>query len=173
MFIVKDWRVLGTRTDLVKHIVQITSINEEILLHQRDPSKISIATRMPWASLRETTRIEDEAYCILGIFGMSMPTIYGEGRAAFYRLQEEIMKHSSDQTIFAWTPSRSLVSVLKDVVDLTDPLHIHRYSNEPGPLLARSPSMFAGAKNTWAIPITTAILDVENILTTLRSSCLL
>ncbi|KAF6804564.1 het domain protein [Colletotrichum sojae] len=57
---------------------------------------------MSWASCRHTTRVEDEAYSLMGIFGISMPTVYGEGRKAFLRLQEEIMKVSTDHTIFAW-----------------------------------------------------------------------
>jgi hypothetical protein len=67
------------------------------LLHQA-----SIAERMSWASRRTTTRPEDMAYCLLGIFGISMPLLYGEGQRAFTRLQEEILRHSDDQSIFAW-----------------------------------------------------------------------
>lgn len=57
---------------------------------------------MSWASARETTRIEDMAYCLLGIFSVSMPLLYGERERAFIRLQEEIIKVTDDQTIFAW-----------------------------------------------------------------------
>ncbi|KAI0868684.1 heterokaryon incompatibility protein-domain-containing protein [Hypoxylon argillaceum] len=60
-----------------------------------------IAPQIVWASKRKATRIEDEAYCLLGLFGVSMPLIYGEGSKAFRRLQEEIMKQSDDETIFA------------------------------------------------------------------------
>lgn len=62
----------------------------------------SIAERMSWACKRETTRIEDIAYCLMGIFEVNMPMLYGEGDRAFVRLQEEIIKDSSDQTIFVW-----------------------------------------------------------------------
>ena len=55
---------------------------------------------MSWAAGRATTRVEDEAYCLLGIFQVHMPTLYGEGRKAFQRLQE-IIKNSSDTTLFA------------------------------------------------------------------------
>jgi hypothetical protein len=55
-----------------------------------------------WASRRQTTRIEDEAYCLLGLFGVSMPLLYGEGRRAFRRLQEEIIKELDDESILAW-----------------------------------------------------------------------
>ena len=57
---------------------------------------------MNWASARSTTRIEDEAYCLMGLFNVNMPTIYGEGRQAFHRLQHEIMKQSFDTSLFAW-----------------------------------------------------------------------
>jgi hypothetical protein len=62
----------------------------------------SIAKRMSWASKRETTRTEDIAYCPLGIFGINMPLLYGEGLNSFRRLQEEFIKSSSDESIFAW-----------------------------------------------------------------------
>lgn len=65
----------------------------------------SIAERMSWASSRKTTRVEDVAYSLLGIFDVNMPLLYGEGSKAFLRLQEEIMKESDDQTVFAWTRS--------------------------------------------------------------------
>lgn len=56
---------------------------------------------MSWASNRETTRPEDVAYCLLGIFDVNLPMIYGEGKKAFRRLQEEIIRQSTDLTIFA------------------------------------------------------------------------
>jgi hypothetical protein len=57
---------------------------------------------MSWASHRQTTRTEDLAYCLLGLFDINMPLLYGEGDKAFIRLQEEIMKNSDDQSMFAW-----------------------------------------------------------------------
>lgn len=65
-------------------------------------SQASIAKRMSWVSRRKTTRTEDLAYCLLGIFDISMPLLYGEGDKAFFRLQEEIIKTSGDQSLFAW-----------------------------------------------------------------------
>jgi hypothetical protein len=50
---------------------------------------------MSWAERRETTRKEDKAYSLLGIFDVHMPLIYGEGREkAFKRVREEIDKAS-------------------------------------------------------------------------------
>ena len=63
---------------------------------------------MSWFGARETTRPEDEAYCLLGLFDIHLPPLYGEGRNAFRRLQEEIMKQSEDTTLFAWDPVFSM-----------------------------------------------------------------
>jgi hypothetical protein len=60
---------------------------------------------MSWASHRKTSRKEDIAYCLLGLFAIHMPLLYGEGDSAFIRLQEEILKQSSDQSLFAWNPT--------------------------------------------------------------------
>ena len=57
---------------------------------------------MAWASNRETTRPEDEAYCLMGFFGIYMPPLYGEGQNAFLRLQEEIVRRLDDPSVFAW-----------------------------------------------------------------------
>jgi hypothetical protein len=70
-----------------------------------DPTERTVAERMSWAASRSTTRIEDAAYSLMGLFNVFMPMLYGEGSRAFTRLQEEIMKQSEDYTIFAWKAS--------------------------------------------------------------------
>ncbi|KAK4670045.1 uncharacterized protein QC763_208280 [Podospora pseudopauciseta] len=62
----------------------------------------SVGQIMSWAAYRFTTRKEDEAYSLLGLFGVNMPMLYGEGRSAFHRLQQEILKTSNDQSILAF-----------------------------------------------------------------------
>jgi hypothetical protein len=58
---------------------------------------------MSWVANRRTTIPEDRTYSLLGLFGVSLPLIYdGDGSRAFKRLQEEIIKSSTDQSIFAW-----------------------------------------------------------------------
>lgn len=70
---------------------------------KRRLSSFPVGQRMSWVSKRQTTRGEDQAYCLMGLFKVNMPILYGEGaRRAFIRLQEEIIKTSSDQTMFAW-----------------------------------------------------------------------
>ncbi|EME44825.1 hypothetical protein DOTSEDRAFT_130363, partial [Dothistroma septosporum NZE10] len=105
------WSRLGPRTELSWLIAKRTGIPEGLLgadpisrdsRRQRSVDHYSIAQRMSWASGRQTTRIEDRAYSLLGLFGIAMPMLYGEGRRAFLRLQEEIVRTSRDLSILAW-----------------------------------------------------------------------
>lgn len=97
------WNWRGSKDqDMAIKLSQVTAIPVEALLNKSELSALSIAERMSWAAQRQTTRPEDIAYCLLGIFGVYMPLIYGEGHKAFLRLQEEIIKRTNDMTIFAW-----------------------------------------------------------------------
>jgi hypothetical protein len=100
-FFSRDWTYFGDKVTLGPAITIITGIDQATLEGQ-DIRRVSIARRMFWASQRITTKPEDLAYCLLGIFAVNMPLLYGEGEQAFIRLQEEIMKTSDDQSIFAW-----------------------------------------------------------------------
>jgi hypothetical protein len=102
----KEWISIGTKAELKTEISEITGIDVKILEGQ-DPQSASVAARMFWASRRVTTRVEDIAYCLMGLFGVNMPLLYGEGENAFIRLQEEIMKISDDHSLFAWTDTGS------------------------------------------------------------------
>jgi len=64
--------------------------------------RFSVAQKMKWASKRTTTREEDIAYCLMGLFDVNMPLLYGEGQKAFYRLQKAILEISSDHSILAF-----------------------------------------------------------------------
>ncbi|KAL6412042.1 hypothetical protein AUP68_04422 [Ilyonectria robusta] len=97
------WTMLGTKKNLATKISKVTGIEMKYLVERRDFTHVSVATRMNWISHRETTLEEDMAYCMLGIFDINMPLLYGEGRKAFMRLQEEIIRVSDDHTIFCWT----------------------------------------------------------------------
>ncbi|KAH6665915.1 heterokaryon incompatibility protein-domain-containing protein [Plectosphaerella plurivora] len=63
-----------------------------------------VAMRMSWAAERRTSRAEDEAYCLLGLFDVNMPLLYGEGRKkAFRRLLTEILQQNkADSSILMW-----------------------------------------------------------------------
>jgi hypothetical protein len=95
------WEYLGSKHDLLSRIHEITGIEAEALT-AGTLETFSIARRMSWAAKRQTTRIEDQAYSLMGIFDVNMPLLYGEGSKAFKRLQEEILKVSDDQSLFAW-----------------------------------------------------------------------
>ena len=102
VFFTAGWTVLGDKTGLSNWIADITRIHIGALKDRSTILRYSIAQRMSWAATRETTRLEDIAYCLLGIFDIHMPMLYGEGGAAFTRLQKEIMKISDDHSIFSW-----------------------------------------------------------------------
>lgn len=131
-FYSKEWEMLGGKDSLACVIQEITGIDTKTLLHQQPLSATSVACRMSWAAKRVTTRKEDEAYALMGIFDIHMPTIYGEGRLAFFRLQEEILKTIPDQSLFAWES--------KGGAWATD-FH-HKDDEYPRTLLAASPADF-------------------------------
>ena len=123
IFLNSEWQEIGSKSSLQQVISEITGIPSIFLLGD-DLEHASVAQRMSWASKRETTRIEDIAYSLMGMFGIYMPMLYGEGERAFIRLQEEIMKVSNDHSLFAW-----------------------RSTEDHGGILATSPSAFADSGN--------------------------
>ncbi|KAM0544087.1 hypothetical protein ACHAPJ_011969 [Fusarium lateritium] len=98
----QDWISIGTKADLVNEIQVVSGISRHYLLGWKDFRQASIAQRMSWAAKRKTSREEDIAYCLLGIFDVQIPMIYGEGKGALSRLQQEIIKTTGDQSILAW-----------------------------------------------------------------------
>lgn len=109
VFFDESWQCIGrkSRHEFGKHdrfvslLSEITQISRSVLVG--DLSRTScIAEKMTWAARRTTTRVEDMAYSLLGLFRVNMPLLYGEGARAFVRLQEEILKASDDESIFAW-----------------------------------------------------------------------
>ena len=101
VFLDETWVEIGTKASLQELVSEITGIDSQILLDY-DGSYITVAQKMYWASKRETTRVEDRAYSLMGLFGVNMPLLYGEGENAFRRLQLEILKVSTDHSLFAW-----------------------------------------------------------------------
>ncbi|KAL1835950.1 hypothetical protein VTJ49DRAFT_5842 [Mycothermus thermophilus] len=103
-FYTAEWSYLGRKDDddLLPIISEASLVDECFVTHAVPIAQASAAKRMYWASKRQTTRVEDIAYCLLGIFNVNMPLLYGEGTRAFKRLQQEIIKTWNDQSIFAW-----------------------------------------------------------------------
>jgi hypothetical protein len=97
VFFNAGWVDIGTKASLEGLLSVVTGIR-----NIRDFRIACVARKMSWASKRETTRVEDKAYCLMGLFGVHMPPLYGEGENAFLRLQMEILSNSDDDSIFAW-----------------------------------------------------------------------
>lgn len=102
----ENWEYRGDKSALLAKISQHTGIDARVLKDSGLLSDTPVARKMSWASKRQTTRIEDTAYCLLGIFNVNMPMIYGEGHRAFIRLQEAIAQETNDLSLFAWTEQK-------------------------------------------------------------------
>lgn len=104
------WKAIGDRSSLCGFIAHRTRIPEELLSSTNNLaamlSKYSIAQRMSWAADRRCARIEDTAYCLLGLFDINMPLLYGEGTRAFRRLQQELLASTDDHSLLAWNLPR-------------------------------------------------------------------
>jgi hypothetical protein len=105
MFFAQDWTFMALRSSSTKRIAGITGIGAIVLAGGRldELHNFSVAEKFSWAAKRMTTCGEDRAYSLMGIFGVNMAMIYGEGeQAAFLRLQKEIFAVYPDHSIFAW-----------------------------------------------------------------------
>ncbi|KAK7955888.1 uncharacterized protein PG986_005110 [Apiospora aurea] len=104
IFYDREWNAVAYKSDIQEFLSKITGINQRVLEDPTRLSTIPVACRLAWASQRETTRVEDQAYCLLGLFDINMPLLYGEGTKAFLRLQQEILRQDGDLSLFAWQP---------------------------------------------------------------------
>src|ERR1700712_785302 len=131
-FFAQDWTSLGTKLERIEEISSVTRIHKSALQCGLSASWSNAAEKMSWAAHRQVTRAEDMAYCLLGLFDVNMPMLYGEGGSkAFIRLQEEIFKRNPDHSLFLFT-----------------------YCIDPGsaPLLADSPARFCQIPDCWKCP---------------------
>ncbi|KAK4236838.1 HET-domain-containing protein [Achaetomium macrosporum] len=122
----RDWQFEGDKSSLGAVLSKITRIRAEVLDDADQLRIVPVAQRM-------------SAYCLLGIFGVNIPLLYGESEKAFIRLQEEIIKESNDLTLFAWrmkpkvaiaqtywgilAPSPSEFAGCGDIEVWVDPMH--------------------------------------------------
>ncbi|KAK3686337.1 hypothetical protein LTR37_019927 [Vermiconidia calcicola] len=138
-FFNSKFEFIGTKRLLATLISERTKIPELVLsnAHSRWGHQIRsepVAVRMHWASSREATRVEDLAYSLLGLFGVSMPLLYGEGDRAFLRLQKELIGISDDETIFL-------------SIDTTIPHH------NPRSAIAANPLHFMNVPHYMNVPV--------------------
>ncbi|KAH7923624.1 HET-domain-containing protein, partial [Leucogyrophana mollusca] len=86
---------------IIRTISTVTNIPDHDLRYF-EPGTERVREKMSWASKRHTTRIEDVAYSLVGMFDVSLMVAYGEGKRAFYRLLEAIIQSSDEWGIFCW-----------------------------------------------------------------------
>ncbi|KAK8859634.1 heterokaryon incompatibility protein-domain-containing protein [Apiospora arundinis] len=99
-----DWAPLGTKAELADDISAVTGIAARYLTGHTPMQSACIAVKMSWMANRKTTREEDIAYSMLGIFDKYLVPQYGEGGArAFVRLQHALLEFSADESLFAWS----------------------------------------------------------------------
>ncbi|KAH9203202.1 hypothetical protein DL95DRAFT_164231 [Leptodontidium sp. 2 PMI_412] len=89
-FYSREGKSLGNKRTLEQQIHEITGV-PATALRENSLSQFDVDERFSWAKSRQTTRGEDKAYSLFGIFDVQMPLLYGEGEAkAFLRLREAI-----------------------------------------------------------------------------------
>jgi tetratricopeptide (TPR) repeat protein len=129
-FFSAEGNLLGDKVSMMDQICNITRIPAAALQGDLDLDTFTVDERLSWAENRGTKRSEDAAYSLLGLFGVHIPLIYGEGRVnAFLRFRREIDLKSGilSQRIFFNTPFRRDVdfidrgTILDDLQDITSP----------------------------------------------------
>ncbi|KAM0806732.1 putative Heterokaryon incompatibility domain-containing protein [Seiridium cardinale] len=113
----RNWKYAGLRGIMATYLAKVTSIDPASARRCLGPQKGRLA------------REEDMAYCLMGLFDINMPLLYGEGRKAFRRLQEEILRKTNDQSILVFER--------------------FPYQNFDNPLLALSPRSFVNTHNVY------------------------
>ncbi|KAF2647013.1 HET-domain-containing protein, partial [Lophiostoma macrostomum CBS 122681] len=98
-FFSKEGNQLGDKKALERHIHETTGVPIQAL--QGAPlDKFSKEDRLSWSKGRHTTRKEDRAYSLLGIFSITMLPNYGEGEEnAFRRLYKEITESLGEKAL--------------------------------------------------------------------------
>ncbi|KAF2669743.1 hypothetical protein BT63DRAFT_425417 [Microthyrium microscopicum] len=95
VFFNRHWEPLGTRQALASLISHITTIHPEYLMRSWSPSTNSLRLLYDAVLTRQTTKPEDQAYCLLGLLGIYMEVDYGEGlNSAFERLYATVEQYS-------------------------------------------------------------------------------
>jgi len=156
-FFNRNWKPIGNKKGLASTLSKITRIPAHILedgLSESLADRPSVAQIMSWAADRRASLVEDQAYSLLGLFGVEMSLLYGEGKDAFRRLQLEIILKYKDPSIFAWHPSTtaghsdiladdpSCFRNCVDVVKMERGEFLHTIGNIPQEEQARIPEDF-------------------------------
>jgi hypothetical protein len=111
-FYTRDGVRLGDKSSLEQQIAEITDIPIEVL-RGRSLSRYTPGEIFSWVKRRHTKKAEDKAYCLLGVFNVSMLLDYGEGeKMAFSRLYKEIENRVPSKYSFLMLNSIYYLSVM-------------------------------------------------------------
>ena len=117
-------------------VADVTRIPERVLFDIGEISKMSVEEIAIWAKNRETSRPEDIAYCMLGLFNVNMTLLYGEGGRALERLQHKIRKIGSrDEDGSLKDPSAiQIAAASQNLGDCETQEYIHGRKTEADPI---------------------------------------
>jgi hypothetical protein len=109
-FYTEDWKLYlnldipnhKESPEIISEMEEATGVSARALMALR-PGLDDIRRKLRLASTRQTTRVEDAAYSLLGIFSMSLSVVYGEGDKALGRFLAQLLMSSGDTSILAWT----------------------------------------------------------------------
>ncbi|KAI6027153.1 heterokaryon incompatibility protein-domain-containing protein [Pisolithus marmoratus] len=146
------WQPIGDKRALASMLEVITRVPSQVLLGGLASYGPSVAQVMSWAAARRTTRTEDRAYSLLGLLGVNMPMLYGEGKIAFLRLQLEVIRKSNDQTIFAWTPAKLPLRRYPGSLPVLQVTLACRREGSSRPITQRSGYLLLRSGNYWIAP---------------------
>jgi hypothetical protein len=107
VYLDQEWRVIGTR----EHFDDIPRLSSTFKRFTQ-PRILSVrfwnlATKLSWASQRQTTMLEDQAYSICGLLQIKLPVRYGQNdtKSVFRHLQEALINEYHDLSLLAWFDS--------------------------------------------------------------------
>ncbi len=158
-FFDRDWILRGVKASTsprpwLEMLSRVSAVDELVLADRDALFDVSLGRRLSWAARRQTRRLEDTAYALMGICGVGgrLTPRYGEGRhRAFFRLQKKILKTTSDLSILAWKRQQN-----DDDIDGIDKQQKQRRRRQPpfSGILADSAADFRHFEShpTWVAP---------------------
>ncbi|KAJ8119582.1 hypothetical protein ONZ43_g3497 [Nemania bipapillata] len=148
------WVMIGDKIALSSILSDVTGIKRGYIDTSLPLSMATVAEKMSWAASRKTTREEDRSYSLLGIFGVNMPLLYGEGgHGAFLRLQKEVLNNNYDSTIFGSDLGLSrILTLTDDIKPASDPdpyENLRLKDDEIDPEMFRPQDLFASVVSNF------------------------
>lgn len=142
VFVDRAWHKVSNKETWLTELCTITGIAAGALENVSYVGGFTAADRFSWAATRRTTRVEDAAYSLLGVFGVNMPLLYGERHRAFERLCREILREIGDPTVLGHNgdtlyPDRAALfskrSVTDNAISLYQPEELATWRSEAIP----------------------------------------